>query len=199
MLLYLILLRVGFTLPHLLPVARCALTAPFHPYRVRYEPGGIFSAALSVGSRLPGITWHPALWSPDFPPSRLRGTATVRPTLPEIIQATPANSSMSARSDGSHDENNERHRRSCLLNSAVRQRRYPHETGAAMVARGACCSNYWAEAAKAEAATGKCAAAAKSLHADAEDAAWLRASLEPGAAPGPAYILWVLIDKPNCW
>ena len=29
--------------------------------------GGIFSVALSVGSRLPGVTWHPALWSPDFP------------------------------------------------------------------------------------------------------------------------------------
>src|ERR1700730_13750771 len=26
------------------------------------------SVALSVGSRLPGITWHRALWSPDFPP-----------------------------------------------------------------------------------------------------------------------------------
>jgi hypothetical protein len=30
--------------------------------------GGVFSAALSVGSRPPGVTWHPALWSPDFPP-----------------------------------------------------------------------------------------------------------------------------------
>jgi len=30
--------------------------------------GGIFSAALSVGSRPPGITWHLARWSPDFPP-----------------------------------------------------------------------------------------------------------------------------------
>jgi len=29
--------------------------------------GGIFSVALSIGSRLPGVTWHPALWSPDFP------------------------------------------------------------------------------------------------------------------------------------
>ena len=29
---YLVLLRVGFTLPRLLPAARCALTAPFHPY-----------------------------------------------------------------------------------------------------------------------------------------------------------------------
>ena len=30
--------------------------------------GGIFSVALSVGFRLPGVTWHSALWSPDFPP-----------------------------------------------------------------------------------------------------------------------------------
>jgi len=30
---YLVLLRVGFTLPPMLPPARCALTAPFHPYR----------------------------------------------------------------------------------------------------------------------------------------------------------------------
>jgi len=29
--------------------------------------GGIFSVALSVGSRPPGVTWHLALWSPDFP------------------------------------------------------------------------------------------------------------------------------------
>src|SRR5699024_1280279 len=29
---YLVLLRVGFTLPPWLPRARCALTAPFHPY-----------------------------------------------------------------------------------------------------------------------------------------------------------------------
>jgi hypothetical protein len=26
------------------------------------------SVALSVGSRPPGVTWPPALWSPDFPP-----------------------------------------------------------------------------------------------------------------------------------
>ena len=32
---YLVLLRVGFTLPRLLPAARCALTAPFHPYQPR--------------------------------------------------------------------------------------------------------------------------------------------------------------------
>src|SRR5215467_16049683 len=29
---YLVLLRAGFCLPRVLPHARCALTAPFHPY-----------------------------------------------------------------------------------------------------------------------------------------------------------------------
>jgi len=32
LLFYLVLLQVGFTLPQLLPAARCALTAPFQPY-----------------------------------------------------------------------------------------------------------------------------------------------------------------------
>lgn len=35
-LLYLVLLRVGFTLPPVSPPARCALTAPFHPYLATY-------------------------------------------------------------------------------------------------------------------------------------------------------------------
>lgn len=60
----------GVYLRHrLLPAARCALTAPFQPYR---HPegylGGFLSVALSVGSRLPGVTWRSTLWSPDFPP-----------------------------------------------------------------------------------------------------------------------------------
>ena len=73
----------------LLPGSRCALTAPFHPCLcpasafggagalgrtfVRQVPrsgraiGGLLSVALSVGSPRPGVTWHRALWSPDFP------------------------------------------------------------------------------------------------------------------------------------
>jgi len=31
---YLVLLRVGFTMPRPLLAGRCALTAPFHPYRL---------------------------------------------------------------------------------------------------------------------------------------------------------------------
>ena len=71
---YLVLLRVGFALPPVLPPARCALTAPFHPCRAPFRVrGGLFSVALSVGSRPPGVTWHPALRSPDFPPPRRSG------------------------------------------------------------------------------------------------------------------------------
>ncbi len=61
----------GWGLPcrRVLPPTRCALTAPFHRCRPSRDGlGGLLSAALSVGSRRPGITWHPALWSPDFPP-----------------------------------------------------------------------------------------------------------------------------------
>ena len=64
--------RRGLPCRRVLPPARCALTAPFHPYpltSLHRKWGGIFSVALSVGSRPPGITWHLALWSPDFPPS----------------------------------------------------------------------------------------------------------------------------------
>ena len=61
----LVLLLTRFTLPYLLPDTRWALTPPFHPYLVL---GGIFSAALSLALRLPGVTRRHVLWSPDFPP-----------------------------------------------------------------------------------------------------------------------------------
>ncbi len=66
----------GLPCRELLPVARCALTAPFHPYRpTEAGVGGLLSAALSVGLRPPGVTWRSALWSPDFPPFRASATA----------------------------------------------------------------------------------------------------------------------------
>lgn len=59
----------GALLPHLFTLTgACALRR-------------LFSVALSVGSRLPGITWHSALWSPDFPPPARWQAATVQPTL----------------------------------------------------------------------------------------------------------------------
>ena len=48
----------------LLPAVRWALTPPFHPYP---QAGGLFSVALSVAFRRPGVTWQLALRSSDFP------------------------------------------------------------------------------------------------------------------------------------
>ena len=84
--LYLALLRMGFAVRPLSPAARCALTAPFHPCLCPADGaiGGLLSAALSVTSRCPGVTRHPALWSSDFPPRGKSGglpAAIPRPVL----------------------------------------------------------------------------------------------------------------------
>ena len=64
---YLVLLQVGFTVP------RSVTTRAVRSYRtispLPRKRGGIFSVALSVGSRPPGVTWHPSRRSPDFPPT----------------------------------------------------------------------------------------------------------------------------------
>ena len=54
MLPYLVLLRVGFTLPPVLPPARCALTAPFHPCLVSLRT----CSALTRGLEAVCFLWH---------------------------------------------------------------------------------------------------------------------------------------------
>src|SRR3954453_12882814 len=57
--LYSVLLPVGLAVPRMLPPARCALTAPFHPYRWALQlTGGIFSVALSLRSPSPDVIRH---------------------------------------------------------------------------------------------------------------------------------------------
>ena len=53
---YLVLLRVGFTMRRPLLAARCALTAPFHPYlpSLARRLGGMLSVALAVQPPLSG-------------------------------------------------------------------------------------------------------------------------------------------------
>ncbi len=68
-----VLLRVEFTLQRTIasrPVRsyRTLSPLPVHHYPKIGAIGGLLSAALVVGLRPPGVTWHPALWSPDFPP-----------------------------------------------------------------------------------------------------------------------------------
>src|SRR5687768_8084704 len=60
---YLVLLRAGFCLPPTLPPARCALTAPFHPY-LSYPRRYVF-CATSPSS-------HPARALPGALPSGVR-------------------------------------------------------------------------------------------------------------------------------
>ena len=66
---YLVLLPVGFTVPLPLPGARCALTAPFHPYPLGRKAGQAvcFLWHFPWGRprrALPGTVFP---WSPDFP------------------------------------------------------------------------------------------------------------------------------------
>src|SRR5271166_6104668 len=56
---YSVLLPAGLAVPPTLPPARCALAAPFHPYRCAGpcgpSPGGLLSVALSLGSPPPDV------------------------------------------------------------------------------------------------------------------------------------------------
>ena len=63
---YLVLLPMGFTMPLLLPVTRCALTAPFHPYpKIRAV---YFLWHFPEGRPRRPLTGIVFPWSPDFPP-----------------------------------------------------------------------------------------------------------------------------------
>ena len=69
---YSVLLPMGFTLPPLLPAARCALAAPFHPCRPgRGRAGGLFSVALSLGSPPPAVSRHRILVEPGLSSTRV--------------------------------------------------------------------------------------------------------------------------------
>ena len=69
---YMVLLPVGFAVPRPLPAARCALTAPFHPYRKPEGTGGLLSVALSLGSPPPGVTRHRVTVEPGLSSMRVR-------------------------------------------------------------------------------------------------------------------------------
>ena len=73
---YAVLLPAGFTVPRPLPAARCALTAPFHPYRRSGRTrvaGGLFSVALSLSSRSPAVNRRRSSMEPGLSSLLLRG------------------------------------------------------------------------------------------------------------------------------
>lgn len=85
---YLTLLRVEFTMPQ--AVTSCAVRSyrtlsPLPVQIISFAIGGLLSAELVVNycsrSNPPGVTWHSALWSPDFPPLYENKAAIVWLTL----------------------------------------------------------------------------------------------------------------------
>jgi len=77
---YMVLLRMGFTLPGLSPAPRCALTAPFHPYQTK--SGGLFSVALSLGSPPLDVIQHPDPVKPGLSSASRWPTAAIRSSAP---------------------------------------------------------------------------------------------------------------------
>ena len=63
------------------PVSSYLTLSPL-PRTTRKLAGGLFSAALALGLPPVGVTDHPALWSPDFPPVR---QAHRRPSHPLVL------------------------------------------------------------------------------------------------------------------
>ena len=86
---YLVLLRVGFTMPPPLPPERCALTAPFHPYPQPLRAGAVCFLwhwpSRGLYAAIPDVIRHTALRSSDFPlPDRL-APSRQRPSSPPAI------------------------------------------------------------------------------------------------------------------
>ncbi len=75
---YSVLLLAGLAMPFPLLGPRCALTAPFHPYRSR-RTGGLLSVALSLGSPPAGVTRRHVVVEPGLS-SNPKGSATAQPS-----------------------------------------------------------------------------------------------------------------------
>ena len=77
--------RRGLPCHRVLPPARCALTAPFHPYRLREEVWRFVFCCTFRGLTSPRRYLAPCPRSPDFPP-RLRA-AVAWPTPARMVGA----------------------------------------------------------------------------------------------------------------
>ena len=102
---YLVLLRVGFTVPLMLPSTRWALTPPFHPYLrslARDELAVCFLLHwpyLLLEKQAPDVIRHTALRSSDFPPPRnIRCPTWRQQTRAAAIARPPAQLSVYASS-----------------------------------------------------------------------------------------------------
>ncbi len=79
---YSVLLPVGFAVPPALPPARCALTAPFHPYPSKLSRRRAVCSLWHFPWGCPRRTLSGTVcpWSPDFPPRPPFGEMPERPS-----------------------------------------------------------------------------------------------------------------------
>src|SRR5579864_7448060 len=73
---YLALLRLGVTVPPSVAGGAVGSYPTFSPLPSACARGGLFSVALSVALRRPGVTWQSTRWSSDFPRDARRRPAT---------------------------------------------------------------------------------------------------------------------------
>ncbi len=100
---YLVLLLVGFAVPLTLPPARCALTAPFHPYLLTdLGAGGLLSVALSRGLPPPGVTRHRVSVEPGLSSlaAVLTARAAIRPSGRQNVRIIGASFNKSQKAGG---------------------------------------------------------------------------------------------------
>ena len=72
---YLALLQLGVTVPRTVTSRAVGSYPTFSPLPA--ETGGLFSVALSIAFRRPGVTWQSALRSSDFPRPATWRAATI--------------------------------------------------------------------------------------------------------------------------
>jgi len=111
---YLVLLPVGFTLPPPLPGARCALTAPFHPYPPSPRRAPVRAVCFlwhfpwgRPRRALPGTVFP---WSPDFPPPIPAGAGS-EGSHPAVWQSISKNSKGLGQASGAVPRGGQRFRR----------------------------------------------------------------------------------------
>src|SRR5579864_2733934 len=87
---YLALLRLGVAVPPSVAGGAVGSYPTFSPLPLACARGGVFSVALSVALRRPGVTWQSTRWSSDFPRDAQRRPRPPRSTRPGKLTARPA-------------------------------------------------------------------------------------------------------------
>ena len=98
---YVVLLRMGFTLPVLSPDLRCALTAPFHPY-ITAPKGGMRFVFCGTFPRVAPAGRYPASWSCEARTFLHRHAGSSHPAICSCTHLCQNKAGKSNKADRSH-------------------------------------------------------------------------------------------------